>query len=298
MSAPPTLRVGTVENPRSVRTLLTPEGIALPVTLAGAGDRLLAIFVDALLIAAVLLVLVVVAIFLPSKLGAPVVILGIFACGFVYFPWAELRWQGRTIGKRVAQLRVIDRAGGRLTARAIVVRNLTREVEMLLPLVVAFSGDRLIEDAPGWVGVASFAWIVVMGAIPLLNKDRQRIGDLLAGTVVVHSPKAALLVDLSDVAQRDGPSAVAAAAEYSFSAEQLGHYGEYELEVLADVLRSDRSDRRQALGAICEQVRKKIGWPGDQGVDPHRFLLAFYAAQRAHLEQRLLFGKRKRSKRG
>ncbi|MSR46956.1 MAG: RDD family protein [Planctomycetes bacterium] len=295
----PRLAIGVAGNPRTVRTLVTPEGVPLPIELAAVGDRMLAFLVDSAVILAGIVLLAVGAVFLPGNAVVAVALLGLFALTFVYFPWCELRWQGRTLGKKVASLRVIDRAGGRLTARAIVVRNLTREVEIVLPFAVLSSQGDLLKDAPAWIGVASFAWIVVLGAVPLLNKDRQRIGDLLAGTVVIHSPRAVLLSDLSEEATRERPDATAAAAEFTFTAAQLAYYGEYELEVLADLLRSDRPDKEQALDVVRERVQIKIGWPRSQrDVDPQRFLLAFYAAQRAHLEQRLLFGKRKTSKSG
>jgi hypothetical protein len=169
---------------------------------------------------------------------------------------------------------------------------------MVLPLAVLFFREKLGGNAPQWVGVASFGWVVVLGVVPLLNRDRQRIGDLLAGTVVIHAPRAALLADLSEEAMRSGAHGSAATGEFSFTAPQLGFYGEYELEILADLLRNERSDQEERLAAVCGQVQRKIGWPAARlEVDPRRFLLAFYAAQRAHLEQRLLFGRRKADKR-
>lgn len=293
------LSVGVAPSPRSARTLVTPEGVPLTVELAGAGDRLFAFLIDSALIVVGMLLLVLLVFWLPGAATFSMALLGFFAATTLYFPWSELRWQGRTLGKRVARLRVVDRAGGRLGARAIVVRNLTRQVEVMLPLAVVASQGRLIEDAPGWLGVASFAWIVVLGAVPLLHRDRQRIGDLLAGTLVIHSPRAVLLADLSEEATRAHGATAAAAAEYAFTSEQLSHYGEYELEVLAELLRSDRQDKARALAAVLERVQQKIRWPRERRkVDAERFLLAFYAAQRAWLEQRLLFGKRKESKRG
>ncbi len=270
----------------------------MPFELANVGDRMLALFVDGAVITVVVVIAVLFAEWLDDNAVAAVARLTVFGMTFVYFPWCEMRWQGRTLGKKVARLRVIDRAGGRLTARAIVVRNLSREVELVLPFAVLISQGNLGEGVPPWVGVASFAWVVVLGVVPLLNRDRQRIGDLLAGTVVIHAPSAVLLADLSEEATRSGAHGSAAAGEFSFTAPQLGFYGEYELEILADLLRNERPDQEQKLEAVCRKVQQKIGWPAARReVDPRRFLLAFYAAQRAHLEQRLLFGQRKADKR-
>ena len=298
------------------REFVTPEGLSLPLDLAGASDRLVAFVLDALIIAAVLLALLL----LGSVLGVgglPLVIISVFAVTHFYFTIFELRWQGRTPGKRAADLRVIDRNGGRLTVAAIFVRNVTREVEVVLPVVVMLSPGSLIQDAPPLVGLAAFTWLLVLGFFPLFNRDRLRIGDLIAGTIVVHAPRSVLLPDLSErpppaprgaaapaAANAAGggtpPSAGAAAAAaraaaYPFTAEQLDVYGIYELQVLEEVLRRERPDRAAVLTLVASKVAKKIRWEGGVA-DPAAFLSAFYAAQRARLEQRLLMGQRKERK--
>ena len=299
------------------REFVTPEGLSLPLDLAGASDRLVAFVLDGLIIAATLLALLL----LGSMLGvggAPLVILAVFVLTHFYFTIFELRWQGRTPGKRAADLRVIDRHGGRLTVAAIFVRNVTREVEVVLPIVVMLSPGSLIQDAPPLVGLAAFTWLLVLGFFPLFNRDRLRIGDLIAGTIVVHAPRSVLLPDLSErpiLAPRGaaapaaanaanaagGGASVAAgaaaarAAAYPFTAEQLDVYGIYELQVLEEVLRRDRPDRAAVLTLVASKVAKKIRWEGAVA-DPAAFLSAFYAAQRARLEQRLLMGQRKEHK--
>ena len=298
------------------REFVTPEGLSLPLDLAGASDRLVAFVLDALIIAAVLLALLL----LGSVLGVgglPLVILSVFAVTHFYFTIFELRWQGRTPGKRAADLRVIDRNGGRLTVAAIFVRNVTREVEVVLPVVVMLSPGSLIQDAPPLVGLAAFTWLLVLGFFPLFNRDRLRIGDLIAGTIVVHAPRSVLLPDLSErpppaprgaaapaaanaagggTPPSTGAAAAAArAAAYPFTAEQLDVYGIYELQVLEEVLRRERPDRAAVLTLVASKVAKKIRWEGGVA-DPAAFLSAFYAAQRARLEQRLLMGQRKERK--
>jgi uncharacterized RDD family membrane protein YckC len=311
--------VSPLANPaeaRLRREFVTPEGLSLPLDLAGASDRLVAFVLDALIIAAVLLALLL----LGSVLGVgglPLVIISVFAVTHFYFTIFELRWQGRTPGKRAADLRVIDRNGGRLTVAAIFVRNVTREVEVVLPVVVMLSPGSLIQDAPPLVGLAAFTWLLVLGFFPLFNRDRLRIGDLIAGTIVVHAPRSVLLPDLSErpppaprgaaapaaanaagggTPPSTGAAAAAArAAAYPFTAEQLDVYGIYELQVLEEVLRRERPDRAAVLTLVASKVAKKIRWEGGVA-DPAAFLSAFYAAQRARLEQRLLMGQRKERK--
>jgi uncharacterized RDD family membrane protein YckC len=307
-----------IDEARLRREFVTPEGAALPLELAGASDRLVAFVLDALIIAALLVGLILLNAAMSRGATGALVILAIFLLTHFYFTVFELRWQGRTPGKRFADLRVIDRAGGRLTPSAIFVRNVTREVEVVLPLVVLLHPTVLVADAPPIVALAAFLWLVVLGFFPLFNRDRLRVGDLIAGTVVVHVPKQVLLPDLSEWRPRpaapprpegganvlgqgpaQGPEQGTATAPesspYTFTAAQLSIYGIYELQVLEEVLRRDRPDRVAALKLVADKVARKIGWEGG-AIDPAAFLAAFYSAQRARLEQRLLFGQRKERK--
>jgi hypothetical protein len=75
-------------------------------------------------------------------------------------------------------------------------------------------------------------------------------------------------------------------------------YGEFELQVLENVLRdTGGADRDQTLGVVADKIQTKIGFsPRINYGQEERFLREFYAAQRAHLEKRMLFGKRKADK--
>jgi uncharacterized RDD family membrane protein YckC len=287
--------LGTARSLR--RELVTPEGIALPIQLAGAGERLVAFFVDVLVIALLLFVTAQVARLLPDEIGGPLLQLGAFVLVQFYFTIGELHGQGATRGKRWLDLRVVDVRGGRLSAVAIFTRDVMRIVEVQLPLFLIAQSKVADGEQPKWVVAAVGGWALVLGAFPLFNRDRRRIGDLAAGTLVVHVPRAVLLPDLSHV-ELQGALPESADEDYRFTPEQLSVYGVYELQVLEDVLRSDRPDRQHALRLVCEKVVAKIGYRASGPIVPTRFLSAFYAAQRARLEQELLFGRRKSRKSG
>ena len=154
-------------------------------------------------------------------------------------------------------------------------------------MAALFAPGLLFPGAPGWAVLATLAWMLLFGFLPLFNRDRLRVGDLVAGTVVVRTPDALLLQDLSS--ER-------APEELAFTDEQLDVYGEYELHVLEGVLRGrGKPGHEEAVRTVAAKVREKIGWEGARvGDDP--FLDAFYAALRGRLERRLLFGRRRTDK--
>ena len=271
------------------RRLVTPEGVDLGLTLATAGQRMTAFMLDAMLMIAVLVIFTLVALlglWATEGHGLEVLaitwLLGFFLLRNFYFILMEMGPRAATFGKRIAGLRVVARDGGRLTADAVIARNLMREIEVYLPL--SFLG---FEAAGDGVDTATtllgLGWACLFLFFPLFNRDRLRIGDLLAGTWVINAPKRSLTFDLM--------RGEATGATYQFTEEQLDAYGIYELQTLEQVLRAGNDD---SMAAVASTIRDKFGI-GE--VDSNEgFLTAYYEALRKRLERKLLFGRRRADK--
>jgi uncharacterized RDD family membrane protein YckC len=281
---------------------VTPEGIPLRFTLARAGDRATAFALDVLLMLGVLVVVWIAAalagVDTRSWLTAFLVLASFLLFNF-YFAFFEIRWQGATPGKRQIGIRVIDARGGQLETSAVLARNLVRELEVWTPLRFLLASHLVWPDAPGWARLLAGGWAGVFLFMPLFNRDRLRVGDMIAGTRVVLHPRVVLMPDLVDEAAAApifAPAATSPAA-HVFSDAQLAIYGIYELQILEGVLRTNPGDNahREAVRTVSEKVRHKIRYEG-QVADDERFLREFYVAQRAHLEQRMLFGQRRADK--
>jgi uncharacterized RDD family membrane protein YckC len=280
------------------RDVLTPEGVPVALTIAERGDRAAAFLIDACIIA---IAIVVVALLASVGGGGswtmPFVLLLLFLLRNFYFVFFEIRWRGQTPGKRALRTRVVDRRGGPLTADAIVARNLMREIEVFLPLGVLLVPEQLWPSAPAWARLAASVWVLVLVFLPFFNRDRLRIGDLVAGTMVVRAPRTVLLPDIGgQVVQQ---AAARHQHSFTFTPEQLDVYGIYELQVLEGVLRDESGGvgHYEALEVVAEKVKAKISWDrGRWNVPPEAFLREFYAALRGHLERKMLFGKRREDK--
>jgi uncharacterized RDD family membrane protein YckC len=270
------------------RQIITPEGVPVPIEIANYGERLAAFTIDL-----TIWVLLTLAIYIPlltliGKTGGSLIAIAIalfigFLIRNLYFMYFELAWRGATPGKRIVGLRVIDHNGGPLLASAVIARNLTREVEMFIPLGVLLHGAAGID----WEQLAIVAWIMVCLAIPAFNRDRMRGGDLIAGTVVISLPKVTLLSDL-----------VERTLQFTFTPAQLQAYGTFELQVLEELLRRPQSpDTTRVLDEVCDKICRKIGWthPVPKS-DIAAFLRDFYTAERAFLEREQLYGKARADK--
>jgi uncharacterized RDD family membrane protein YckC len=305
-NAPATPRFFENRDEGTVIEVLTPEGVPLHLRVALAGDRLGAFFLDILFILVPTFALVTGTIVATgvslrgSWLGA-FTNLALFLSWNFYFMFFELKWQGATPGKRIVGLRVIDRHGGPLSADAVIVRNLTRDVEFFMPLQVLVGG-MLFSDSPGWSRLVGILWLLVLAFLPLFNKLRLRVGDIVGGTVVVTRPKAVLLTDQSAHAVAPAGAAPATAGvRYQFTDAALDVYGIYELQVLEEVLRRGQDGSPEgflAMDAVCDKIQRKIAWDviASGRVDPAAFLRDFYAALRARLEHKMLLGERKTDK--
>jgi uncharacterized RDD family membrane protein YckC len=153
-------------------TIDTPEQTALEYPIAGLGSRFLAVLADT----AIQTVLGVFVLIAGSVIGFGVAAFGdlgpqwivaiivflLFLLESGYFALFEIFWNGQTPGKRYAQVRVIKDDGRPIGAYEAIVRNALRLVDWL----------------PGMYGI---------GLISIfLSKQSKRLGDFVAGTVVVH----------------------------------------------------------------------------------------------------------------
>jgi uncharacterized RDD family membrane protein YckC len=270
---------------RKVREFVTPEGVDLQLRIASAGLRLGALVVDFVIInlALLLFTLLMVWIGFAVKGGVAEVVwmLGAFILRTFWFIGFELGSRAATPGKRMMGIRVVARNGGRLTADAVVARNLIRELELFLPLMML--GVGAAEDmVSGWTLLAGVIWSLTLSLFLLFNRDRMRMGDLIAGTWVVMAERAKLDSDIA---------AEAEAGAIRFTDAELAVYGIYELQELERVLRA--RDAR-AMREVADTIRAKIGRPVAEEDDA--FLLSYYRQLKARLERGLLFGKRREDK--
>ena len=281
--------------------ILSPEGVELALPIAGIGARLAAQITDIAItgaFAVALLILIAFNLGTTAETFGAIASLLFFAIRVPYYALAELGWNGQTLGKRLMKIKVVSHFGGPLTTHAIVLRNIMKEAEVFLPATLLLTLDA---DAPvaSWMALA---WVAMALAIPLANPHRMRLGDMLAGTHVVQLPVPVLLADVS----RTHATPRVASETFTFLSHQLDHYGRFELQTLESLLRAqddrmgaDRHTRNaRTLASIVERIRRRIGYADAVAPADHlAFLQAFYKAQRAHLEQRQLFGDRRAHKR-
>jgi uncharacterized RDD family membrane protein YckC len=248
-------------SPFDQHTIETPEQMSLRVTLAGIGSRFLALAVDTLIQVAAGIVLLVVLGFLGAA-GAfagmrqsplwvlAALVFGIFLIMFGYFALFELAWNGQTPGKRVVGIRVVKDSGRPLTPAETIGRNLLRIVDQL----------------PGFYALGVL--------VALLNAQNKRLGDFVAGSIVIRE---GTLGELKPIWQ-----------SASASPPPLGLLGSTALSMEDLVLIETFLNRRSTLAAdmrsrvaaqILERLKPKLSLR-DEGQSSAESILEFLVYQR------------------
>lgn len=146
--------------------VLTPEKVIVTYPLASLGSRIAAHLIDLFVVAglwfSIAIALSMSAVALPSLSNLILGLVTTFGI-FLYFILFEGLWQGQTLGKRILGIRVTMADGTPTTIFAAFYRNLLRPADML----------------PGIYGIGMIAIF--------MNPRAQRLGDLVANTVVVRT---------------------------------------------------------------------------------------------------------------
>jgi uncharacterized RDD family membrane protein YckC len=249
----------------------TPEDVDLGFKLAGPASRFGAYFIDFIILALIRLVAAVFFIFIASALASnvaalpqdefldefdgwvvAVLIILFFFSEYLYFGIFEWRRNGVTPGKKFSGLRAVMDGGYRLTPTAAWLRNLLRPIDTI-PL----------------------AWLV-----PLADQKNRRLGDFVAGTVVVVELKAeAPVMPLSDM--RYGELAV---RHLELSRENLLSLRRRDYQALEEYLLRHRTIPGQRLGKLQKIMLGPMLERMDQeipsGAKRHQVLSEIYLALR------------------
>jgi uncharacterized RDD family membrane protein YckC len=249
----------------------TPELVSIEMPLAGIGSRFIALLVDYLIWSTGLLVLAILALLVLPAMHAfnvksaqwaeAIAIFILFLFNWGYFTLFEAFWNGRTPGKRVARIRVIQRSGRSIGLLESMARNLVRYVDQI-PFFYA-------------VGVVTM----------FVTSQHQRLGDLAAGTLVVRDrdPESPLWGDSGSrtfTAQLFAPTVPIPEphAAVTLPAMGISKLSSADLEVLEGFFsrRLDMSlDTRQALAQrICAAIQAKSGLENPPGTSAETFLEA------------------------
>ncbi len=233
----------------------TPENVTFDYSVAGIGSRFLAALVDTFIIGLLQVIVFGTLLWVLSRMSGfslldssgsssdakvlywvfGILVLLSFVFYWGYYIFFEILWNGQTPGKRLVSLRVIRVDGTPVSASEVVIRNLVRTID-LLP--VAYG-----------VGVVTM----------FVTHNSRRLGDLSAGTVVVHEKKTSELQELTANRQRTlGAVTTNSTAPLSFPMDRLKTE---DIQIIEEYLlrRGQLTNRQQLAGHILNTLLEKLG---------------------------------------
>jgi uncharacterized RDD family membrane protein YckC len=260
-------------------TVLTPEYVEFNFVLAGLMSRFLALLIDTALSLAITALLFVVVLLVQLGLvaaGAAVggadaaqQLMGVgFAAQFVvwflvdwgYMVLLEVAWSGQTVGKRILGLRVIQDSGVRVGVYQSLLRNLVRPVDKLPVLYL------------------------VGGVAALFSGSQQRLGDLLAGTIVVRERRLKIPAQLE---RPEGDTSLLADAEFRARVAKLS--AEEEGVLFSASLRREElgmEARLHLFSALSTRLEEELGFGKPAHLSDEKFVLLVTAALAARNAQK------------
>jgi uncharacterized RDD family membrane protein YckC len=229
----------------------TPEGVSLDVVLAGLGSRFSAFLIDCIgqLIVFVIWITALNAVLSPGAGGSltiftAMILLGSLLTFFGYFIVIESLWSGRTVGKRIMGIRVVKASGGGAGFLSILLRNMARLIDYLPSLYV--------------VGIICI----------LTSTNNQRVGDMLAGTIVIRERHAADSMKLhanTSLANSwtvpvygSAPSFPAPALPNDIAHWDVSQVSDAEIALIRQFLSRRYEYTAQARDRLADQLRQRI----------------------------------------
>lgn len=244
-------------------TVLTPEYVEFNFVLAGLMSRFLAWLIDAfvsMMIAwALMLVLSLSMMAFPGFASALGFVVW-FLVDWGYMIVLESAWSGQTIGKRAMGLRVIQESGVRVGFYQSLLRNLARPVDRL-PI-----------------------FYLVGGVSALFSESQQRLGDMLAGTIVVRERR---LKIPSALERPEGDTSLLNDADFRARVGRLS--AEEEAALFSAALRREElgmEARLSLFATLARRLEDELGFVKPAHLSDEKLVLLVTAALAAKNAQR------------
>jgi uncharacterized RDD family membrane protein YckC len=105
-----------------------------------------------------------------------------------YHAFMEITMNGQSIGKKIMGLRVVDENGGKASISQFLIRWLVRDTWFLMILLIAIATEAGGKQAEAvFIYITVIAYFFVDIALVVSSKKGQRLGDLLAKTILIST---------------------------------------------------------------------------------------------------------------
>jgi hypothetical protein len=176
----------------------------------------------------------------------------------------EITMNGQSVGKKIMGIRVVNENGGRPSISQFLIRWLIRDIWFLLLLLIALatSGQSGEKAESTFMVFAMLAYFIVDIVLVATSKKGQRIGDILAHTILIRTNSKASIEET--VFQEVADS-------YIPSFPQIMQLSDKDINAIKSILETSRkkNDFNMALAA-AEKIKAHLKI--DTSMSPFDFL--------------------------
>lgn len=183
---------------------------------------------------------------------------------FLYHIIMEVTTNGQSVGKKVMKLRVVNDKGGKASISQFLIRWLLRVSDLWMVIILAL----LLSLSDGTNLQTFFMLLLALGflvtdiVLVASSKRSQRIGDLLAHTIVIRTNKQQ---DLSATIFRE------VSEDYVPVFPQVMHISDRDLNIIKNLLdNAHKTHRYESLRAAADRVKQYLEIETD--MEPYQFL--------------------------
>jgi uncharacterized RDD family membrane protein YckC len=103
----------------------------------------------------------------------------------LYHIICEITMNGQSVGKRLLGMRIVNENGGRASISQFLIRNLIRTSDYMILIIIVYG--RLFGPYIIWILLGSIGLLITDIILVVSNKKSQRLGDILAHTILVNT---------------------------------------------------------------------------------------------------------------
>jgi uncharacterized RDD family membrane protein YckC len=114
---------------------------------------------------------------------------------FVYHLVCEITLNGQSIGKKIMGIRVVNENGGRPSLSQFIIRWLIRTADIMIIIILLLNVLIFLYQGLIWALIGSVILLLTDVILVVSSKKGQRLGDILAKTMLIHTKASGNLYD-------------------------------------------------------------------------------------------------------
>jgi uncharacterized RDD family membrane protein YckC len=185
----------------------------------------------------------------------------LFLPTLIYHIALEITMNGQSIGKKIMSLQVVNENGGRASVSQFLIRWLLRDIWFLFLFAVGVGG---VDSNPESVFIilAVIAYFITEIILVVSSKKGQRIGDILARTILIRTNRQASIEEtvFQEVADN-----------YTPSFPQIMQLSDRDINAIKSILETARKKGDMDMAAAASE-KIKAHLKIDSGMSPFEFL--------------------------